>query len=229
MNSTIAALLACLLSGWPEAPRCHDELLAKGPGAISEMKPALLEALKADPGPAVRARNNYVALTGTAAHRERNHPKTAQLSKARAAAEELGRLGEWKPLLELGTVTAVEGLAKVESPPPSVLKALVRWANGKEDRLRYASVGALKEYGPKALPVLPDMIAMLDKGDSARSSALDLLEKLGPAAAPAVPRLGVLIKDKQWSSGAYQTLKAIGTPEAERLLDDNPLWTPVSP
>ena len=229
MTAPSAALLACLLAGWPGAPKCHEELVAKGPAAVSEIKPALFEALRADPGRAVRERNNAVALTASATHRDPPHPKTAQLGRAVAAAEELGRLNEWKPLLALGTLTAVEGLATLENPPPPVLKALARWAGGKDDRLRYAAVNALKEYGPKAAPVVPEMIAMLDRGDGARASALDVLEKLGPAAKAAVPRLGVLIKDKDWSSGAYGALKAIGTPEAEKLLDDNPMWTPVSP
>lgn len=192
------------------------------------MKPGLFKALHADPGRAVREHNNGVALRGTATRRDPPHPDTLKLRQATAAAEELGRLGEWKPLLTLGTITAVEGLAKLENPPPTVLKALTRWAGGKDARLRYAAVDALKEYGPKASPIVPELIAMLDKGDEARFSSLGVLERLGPAAKAAVPRLGILIKDKEWQSSAYSTLKAIGTPEAERLLDDNPLWVPAS-
>lgn len=229
MNTPITALIACLLSGWPEAPKCHEEVIARGPAVVGEVKPALLEALRADPGRAVRERNNAVALTGSATHRDPVHPKTGDLRKATAAAQELGRLGEWKPLLALGTITAAEGLAALENPPPKVLKALARWTGGKDDRLRYAAVDALKAYGPKAAPVVPEMIALLDGGDGARSSALDVLENIGPAAKAAVPRLGVLLKDKDWKSGAYSTLRAIGTPEAEKLLDDNPMWVPVSP
>jgi HEAT repeat protein len=51
---------------------------------------------------------------------------------------------------------------------------------------------------------------------------------MGPAAAPAVPRLEKFLKakdkDKGWASAAYSALKAIGTPEASRLVDDNPPW-----
>lgn len=229
MNASLPALLACLLSGWPEAPKCHEELVARGPAVVGELKPALLEALRADPGRAVREHNNGVALMGSATRRGRSHPKSAELRRATAAAEELGRLGEWKPLLALGTITGAEGLATLESPPPRVLKALARWTGGKDDRLRYAAVGALKAYGSKAAPVVPEMIALLDRGDSARSSALDVLEHLGPEAKAAVPRLGVMLKEKGWQDGAYGALKGIGTPEAEKLLDDNPLWVPVVP
>lgn len=228
MNTPIPALIACLLSGWPQAPKCHEEAVARGPAVVSEIKPAMLEALRGDPGPEVRTRNNAVALSASATRRDPPHAKTGELRKARAAAEELGRLGEWKPLLSLGTITAVEGLATLEDPPPKVLKALARWAGGKDARLRYASVDALKAYGPKAAPVVPEMIALLDREDG-RYSALTVLERLGPAAEAAVPRLGKLIKDKDWKNAAYSALKAIGTPEANRLLDDNPLWVPVSP
>ena len=229
MADPTAALLACLLAGWPEAPKCHEELVAKGPAAVSEMKPALFAALRSDPGSAVRVRNNAAALTATSTHRDRPHPKTAQLKRAIAAAEELGRLDEWKPLLALGTITSVEGLAKLENPPMPVLKMLARWAGGQDNRLRYAAVDALKEYESKAAPVVPEMIALLDQGNDARASALDVLERLGPAAKSAVPRLGVLLKDKDWKSGAYRALEAIGTPEANKLLGDNPMWVPVSP
>lgn len=229
MNTSITALIACLLSGWPEAPKCHDELAARGPAVIGEVKPALLEALRADPGREVRERNNAAALLGSATRRVPPHPKTGELRKARAAAEELGRLGEWKPLLNLGTITAAEGLATLENPPLKVLKALARWTGGKDDRLRYAAADALKAYGPKAAPVVPELIVLIDDADGARLSALQILERIGPGAKAAVPRLGVLIKDKGWSSSAYSTLKAIGTPEAEKLIDDNPLWVPVSP
>lgn len=229
MNTPIPALIACLLSGWPQAPKCHEEVAARGPAVVGEVKPALLEALRADPGRAARVRNNAVALTGSAVHRDPVHPKTGELRKAAAAAQELGRLGEWKPLLDLGTITAVEGLATLENPPPKVLKALARWAGGKDDRLRDAAADALKAYGPKAAPVVPEMIALLDRGDDARFSALNVLEKVGPAAGAAVPRLGDLLKDKDWNKAAYSALKEIGTPEANRLLDDNPLWVPVSP
>jgi len=229
MDTPITALIACLLSGWPEAPKCHEEVVARGPAVVGEVKPALLAALRADPGRAVRERNNAVALTGSATHRDPAHPKTGELRKATAAAQELGRLGEWKPLLDLGTITAVEGLSELEDPPRKVLKALARWAGGKDERLRYAAVDALKAYGPKAAPIVPDMIALLDRVEDGRYSALTVLEKIGPAANAAVPRLGVLLKDKDWKSGAYSTLRAIGTPEAEKLLDDNPLWVPVSP
>lgn len=229
MNTPIPALIACLLSGWPQAPKCHEEAVARGPSVVSEIKPALLEALRADPGRAVRERNNAVALTASATRRDPAHPKTGELRKARAAAEELGRLGEWKPLLSLGTITAVEGLATLEDPPQKVLKALARWAGGKDARLRYASVDALKAYGPKAAPVVPELIAMLDRGDDARFSALNVLERLGPKAEAAVPRLGEMLKDKEWKKAAYSALSEIKTPEAERLLDDNPLWVPVSP
>jgi HEAT repeat protein len=222
-------LIACLLSGWPEAPKCHEELVARGPAVAGEVKPALLAALRADPGRAVREHNNAVALTGSAAHRDPVHPETGELRKAKAAAEELGRLGEWKILLDLGTITAVEGLAHLENPPKKVLKALTRWVGGKDDRLRYAAADALKGYGPKSAPVVPEVIALLDGGDGARSSALDILGKMGPAAKAAVPRLGAMLRDKDWKDGAYGALHAIGTPEAEKLLDDNPLWTPVSP
>lgn len=229
MDTPITLLIACLLSGWPEAPKCHEEVAARGPAVLGEVKPALLEALRADPGREVRVHNNAVALTGSATHRDPAHAKTGELRKATAAAEELGRLGEWKPLLALGTITAVEGLAMLEEPPAKVLKALARWTGGKDDRLRYAAADALKGYGPKAAPVVPEMIALLDGKNGARLSALQILESIGPAAKAAVPRLGVLIKDKDWSSSAYSTLKAIGTPEAEKLIDDNPLWVPVSP
>ena len=228
MPTPSTSLLACLLAGWPEAPRCHQELVAKGPAAVAEIKPALFEALHSDPGYAVRVRNNAAALTATATRRSPPHPKTAQLERAIAAAEELGRLNEWKPLLALGTLTAVEGLAKLENPPPPVLKALVRWAGEQDDRLRYAAARALQEYGPKASPIVPELIAMLDQSGGVRASALDVLERLGPAAKTAVPRLGLLLKDKDWGSGAYNALKAIGTPEAEKLLNDNPMWVPVS-
>lgn len=229
MDTPITALIACLLSGWPQAPKCHEEVVARGPGVVGEVKPALLEALRADPGREVRVHNNAVALTGSATRRDPAHSKTGQLRKATAAAQELGRLGEWKPLLDLGTITAAEGLATLENPPPKVLKALARWTGGKDDRLRYAAADALKGYGPKAAPVVPELIALIDDADGARLQALEILERIGPGAKAAVPRLGVLIKDKDWSSSAYSTLKAIGTPEAEKLLDDNPLWTPVSP
>jgi hypothetical protein len=229
MNTPITALIACLLSGWPQAPKCHEELAARGPAVIGEVKPALLEALRADPGREARERNNAVALMGSATRRDPPHPKTGDLRKARAAAEELGRLGEWKPLLDLGTITAAEGMATLENPPPKVLKALARWTGGKDDRLSSAAADALKAYGPKAAPVVPELIVLIDDADGARLSALQILERIGPGAKAAVPRLGVLIKDKGWSSSAYSTLKAIGTPEAERLIDDNPLWTPVSP
>ena len=229
MNTSVTALIACLLSGWPQAPKCHEEAAARGPAVAGEIKPALLEALREDPGPAVRERNNAVALTGSATRRAPPHPDTAKLRKAKAAAEELGRMGEWKPLLALGTITAVEGLAMLEDPPPKVLKALARWTGGKNERLSDAAARALKGYGPKAAPVVTEMIALLDDKDGARYSALTILESMGPAAKAAVPRLGVLIKDKDWSSSAYSTLRAIGTPEAEKLLDDNPPWVPVSP
>ncbi|MDP3544447.1 MAG: HEAT repeat domain-containing protein [Elusimicrobiota bacterium] len=229
MNTPLPALIACLLSGWPQAPKCHEEAVARGPAVIGEIKPALFEALRGDPGREVRERNNAMALTASATRRDPAHPKTGSLRKAKAAAEELGRLGEWKPLLSLGTITAVEGLARLEEPPPKVLKALARWAGGKDARLRYASVDALKAYGPKAAPIVPEMIALLDRGDDARFSALKVLEGLGPAAEAAVPRLGVLLKDKGWKDAAYSALSEIKTPEANRLLDDNPLWVPVSP
>lgn len=224
MTTTTEALIACLLAGWPGATKCHEELVAKGPAAIAEVKPALFAALRGDPGRSVRERNNGVALTATATHRDPPDPRTRELGKAVNAAKELGRLGEWKPLLALETITAVEGLAELEKPPVPVLKALVRWAGGKDDRLRYAAVEALQGFGPKAAPVVAEVIAMLDRGDHARASALDVLEKMGPAAKAAVPRLGVMLKDKNWSDGAYSALKGIGTPEAERLLYDNPKW-----
>jgi hypothetical protein len=150
------------------------ELVTMGPAAIAEMKPALFEALRADPGDAVRRHNNAVALTGTATKRGSPHPKTAQLRRAVAAAEELGRLGEWKPLLDLGTPTSVEGLAKLENPPLPVLKALLRWSGEKDDQRRSAAVSALKEYGPKGVTLVPELIAMLDRDDHSRASALDV-------------------------------------------------------
>lgn len=101
-----AAMIACLLAGWPEAPKCHEQLIAQGPGAISEVKPAMFQALRADPGVKVRNHNNGVALAATNRRRGPAHPKSKQLREARAAAEELGRLDEWKPLLVLGTITA---------------------------------------------------------------------------------------------------------------------------
>lgn len=55
------------------------------------------------------------------------------------------------------------------------------------------------------------------------------MEELGPLAKPAVPRLAKMLKEKGYQDAAYGALKAIGTPEAERLLDDNPLWVPVAP
>lgn len=222
-------MIVCLLSGWPEAPKCHEQLVAQGPGAISEVKPALFQALAADPGLKVREHNNGVALARTSRSRGASHPDSRKLREARAAAEELGRLDEWKPLLKLGTITAVEGLAKLENPRPAVLKALVRWAGGKNDRLRYAAVDALKEYGPRSAPVVPQLIAMLDGNGDARYSALVVLEKLGPRAEPAIPRLAKMLKEKGRQDSAYGVLKAIGTPEAERLLDDNPLWIPAVP
>lgn len=228
MTTPGTALLACLLAGWPGAEKCHQDLVAKGPAAIAEVKPGLMAALKADPGREVREHNNAAALMSSATRRYPAHPDTARLRRATSAAQELARLGDWKPLLALGTITAVEGLAELDAPPPSVLKALTRWSNGTDERRAYAAVDALKKYGPKAAPVVPRMIALLDRGNRARSSALEVLEAVGPGAKAAVPRLGVLLKDKEWASGAYSALKAIGTPEAKTLLDDNPLWVPAS-
>ncbi|UPT72523.1 MAG: hypothetical protein M0D55_11135 [Elusimicrobiota bacterium] len=80
-----------------------------------------------------------------------------------------------------------------------------------------------EKYGPKAAPVLPELIKRLDSDDK-RYDALIVIEKMGPAAAPAVPRLGELLKDKGWHDGAYSALRAIGTVEAQRLADDSPPW-----
>jgi hypothetical protein len=222
---TNAALLACLLSGWPAAEDCHKKLVEKGPKAVAEVKKGLLEALADDPGLAPREHNNRVALTSSAGRRGKGHPDSARLKKAVSAAEELGRLGEWRHLRRLGTVTAAEGLGKMEDPPVEALRTLTAWASEpKQRRRQLAAAYSLKWYGPKAQPVVPELIVMLRDPDT-RLAALETLERIGPGAAPAVPELGKLLKYRGWSNGAYSTLLKIKTPEAERLIDENPRWT----
>jgi hypothetical protein len=167
---TNAALLACLLSGWPAAEDCHKKLVEKGPKAVAEVKKGLLEALADDPGLAPREHNNRVALTSSAGRRGKGHPDSARLKKAVSAAEELGRLGEWRHLRRLGTVTAAEGLGKMEDPPVEALRTLTAWASEpKQRRRQLAAAYSLKWYGPKAQPVVPELIVMLRDPGRARA------------------------------------------------------------
>jgi hypothetical protein len=221
-----ATLLTCLLSGWPHAEECHAQLIAAGPKTIAAVRPGLEQALKADPGLPVRDHNNAVAITATPASRQPAHPDTPRLAKAQAAAEELGRLGEWKKLVNLGTVTAAEGLGHMQSPPRIVLTTLARWASDPTQmRRRLAAAYSLKHYGPKAAPIVPQLIKMLDQ-DQARLYAFETLEAIGPGAAAAVSKLAPYLKEKSgWSDSARSTLAAINTPEAKKLLEDNPAWT----
>lgn len=239
MTAEAAALLACLLSGYPQAEKCHADLVAKGPAMIKEVKPGLVAALRKDPGDGARDESNAIALTsvrggnGGAPGEGRKRKRGAGYAdrrQAEAAAEELGRLGDWKTLLALGNTTAAVGLERLENPPEPVLTALIGWIKRSDrpkdetNRRGLAAADALKRYGAKCAPVLPALIKMID-GKETRYPALTILEEMGPAAAPAVPRLAKLIKDKDWHDSAYGILKNIKTPEAERLIDDNPSWT----
>ena len=73
-----AALLACLLSGWPRAEECHAQLIAAGPKTIAAVRPGLEQALKDDPGLPVRDHNNAAAITATPANRQPANPLTPQ-------------------------------------------------------------------------------------------------------------------------------------------------------
>lgn len=245
MTAETSALLACLLSGYPAAEKCHADLVAKGPAAIKEIKPELVAAVKNDAGDDERDRSNISALTSTrcgdscgssdppaatkSGRRKKGGGRSAERRGAEAAAEELARLGDWKVLLAFHNTPAAVGLAKLEAPTKPVFDALLSWIKrsdrpvGEVNRRGMAASGALKAYGPKCTPILPVLIKWLDIKDL-RYEALTILEKMGPAAAPAVPRLGKMLKDKDWESGARDTLGGIKTPEAEKLLYDNPPW-----
>lgn len=93
---------------------------------------------------------------------------------------------------------------------------------------RSTGLGLLR-LGPKAAPVVPRLLALLDHPDGqVQIDALMALEYIGPAASPAVPRLVVLARarrERPFRNWVHSALGGIGVPDpdaAAALLDALP-------
>jgi hypothetical protein len=100
------------------------------------------------------------------------------------------------------------------------LRALARTRSGQPLK---ATLWTIQRIGPEAAPLVPEVVASLDKQDVADAGAA-ALQAIGPAAAPAVPKLIALLRSGGlWRSRAVQALGGIGPAAAPALPDFRPV------
>ena len=98
-------------------------------------------------------------------------------------------------------------IAPAQLPAPAVdPKQLAAWVadlSDKDYKKQQAARDALVKVGPRAKPVLPDLIKLLgrpgEKATWGRINAVDVLAAIGPEAKDAVPALMTLVKPESYS------------------------------
>ena len=74
-----------------------------------------------------------------------------------------------------------------------------------DEQVRKSAAYAMGEFGPAAEPLIPDLLAWLQRNDSDQSAVLWILNQMGPAAREAVPAL------KQFAKNATPELQLRST------------------
>jgi HEAT repeat protein len=107
---------------------------------------------------------------------------------------------------------------QLQSFGPSAIPYLAAALNdGGVESERWVILEALRDFGPRLEPVLPELMRFLDQGDPLNMmSALILIGAIGPGAAPEVP---ALLKfgwspDEFTRYGLYRCLRDLGPPGA---------------
>lgn len=82
----------------------------------------------------------------------------------------------------------------------------------------HTALSAAESSGPEAAPLVPDLIANLEKGEVAGNAAAMALGAVGEGAAAAVPALRALLrKGGKWRQRATEALGGIGAPARSAL------------
>ncbi len=126
------------------------------------------------------------------------------------AMEALGNIGTDPEFLlqaaKDGAPGADASLSKLGAPVVPLMKKLLI---DPDPKTRKIALSVLHGVGPKAEPVIPELILLM--GDKEYVGlAISTLGSIGPAAKPAVPALISVLLDENQRYGAMEALKAIG-------------------
>jgi HEAT repeat protein len=186
-TADIPSLLESLKDDDPPVREAAAEALAHiGKPAI----PVLVEALKHD-----ELRVRFGATGGLLLmEEEAKESIPAPVDAALDDESNMVRFGARRALVTMG---------------PEAIPALIRGLKDPKQRVRYHSILALLQFGPKAKDAIPALTAALsDKDIFVRSAAADALGAMGPIAKPAMPAILEALRDKEpWVSDRAREAK----------------------
>jgi HEAT repeat protein len=105
-----------------------------------------------------------------------------------------------------GAPGAEDALSKVGPPIVPVMRTMM---NGSDPAKKRIAMRVLAGVGPKAEPVVPDLIQLMGDKDYAQLAAR-VLAGIGPASKPAVPALITALRDEKQRMEAIMALETIG-------------------
>jgi hypothetical protein len=160
-------------------------------------------------------------------------PRASTLATALAALTDLGeRASTVAPAFgALNDFGEAETMCPAAAPVlaaavPALGKALHRLSGGP----LHDALWAAEKLGPRAAPLVPDLIPLLEGEEVASNIAAVVLGAIGPAAAPAVPTLRALHRrGGKWRTRAVEALGGIGPPARPALADLAPALAATLP
>lgn len=123
--------------------------------------------------------------------------------------------------------TAIDQLGRIRTP--IAIQALFNTLADEDPNLRLLGVVELGRIGEPAVPTL--IAGLSEKRDVVRKESAFALQHIGGAAIEAVPALAQASKDKnrQVRLAAARALKSIGTPEAQKVVENFTEFPPPPP